>query len=82
MQVIAPHEPQGDPPSDGWSNQTNDWRLKVLGEPDTKGGWLFYLNPGPNKITLTNEGGGLNVDSITLVPETIAPGDAVWPKME
>ncbi|MDQ3813066.1 MAG: heparinase II/III family protein, partial [Armatimonadota bacterium] len=71
---------QGDPPSDGWSNQTNDWRLKVLGEPDTKGGWLFYLNQGANTITLTNEGGGLNVDSIALVPETITPDDALWPK--
>lgn len=53
----------------GWSNQTDDWRVTVLGEDVLKGGFLFYLTEGAHSLKMICEGGGgLNLDYIILSP--------------
>jgi hypothetical protein len=59
----------GSPPSDGWSNYTNDWRDVMLGADQAAPGWKIYLNKGPCELDLRNDGGGLNLEWLELEPE-------------
>ena len=56
----------GDPPSDGWSNASNDWHEVTLGAAP---GWKIYLNKGPCELGLRNDGGGSNIDWLELTPK-------------
>lgn len=56
----------GAPPSDGWSNRTDDWHEVVLGADQAPSGWKFYLPKGPCDLALRNDGGGLNVNWLEL----------------
>jgi hypothetical protein len=58
----------GSPPSDGWSNYTNDWRDVMLGADQAAPGWKIYLNKGPCELDLRNDGGGLNLEWLELEP--------------
>ena len=59
----------GAPPSDGWSNVSDDWRETVLGADQGSPGWKIYLAKGPCDLGLRNDGGGLNLDWLELEPE-------------
>jgi hypothetical protein len=59
----------GAPPSDGWSNVSDDWREAVLGAEQAPPGWKIYLSKGPCELGLRNDGGGLNLDWLELDPE-------------
>ncbi len=59
----------GEPPSDGWSNSTNDWKELLLGAERVPGGWKFYLPAGETTISLRNEdNSGCNLNWVELVP--------------
>jgi hypothetical protein len=58
----------GAPPSDGWSNVSDDWREVALGAGQAAAGWKIYLTKGPCEIDLRNDGGGLNLDWLELDP--------------
>jgi len=59
----------GDPPSDGWSNNANDWKEIILGATTVPGGWKFYLPRGETTLGLRNEDGvGCNLNWLELVP--------------
>ncbi len=58
----------GTPPSDGWSNVSDDWQEAVLGADDSSPGWKIYLNKGPCTVALRNDEGGLNLDWLELTP--------------
>ena len=58
----------GNPPSDGWSNVSNDWQETVLGADDASSGWKIYLTKGPCTLDLRNDEGGLNLDWLELTP--------------
>ena len=58
----------GTPPSDGWSNVSNDWRVAVLGADQYSPGWKIFLNKGPCTLDLRNDQGGLNLDWLELSP--------------
>jgi hypothetical protein len=59
----------GAPPSDGWSNVSDDWREVTLGAEQASPGWKIYLTKGPCKLDLRNDSGGLNLDWLELDPE-------------
>ncbi len=59
---------QGEAPSDGWSNVTNDWSEIFLGAPVEADGWKIYLPAGDAEIALRNESSGCNVNWLELVP--------------
>jgi hypothetical protein len=66
------------PDTGGWSNETDDWVMTVLGEDITDDGFQFYLTAGKHKLTLVNEGGGgLNVDYLILFPAGMTKAEAV-----
>ncbi len=58
----------GNPPSDGWSNFSDDWIETVLGSEQAAPGWKIYLDKGPCQIDLRNDGGGMNLDWLELDP--------------
>ena len=58
----------GNPPSDGWSNQSDDWHEVLLGADQIPSGWKIYLPQGPCDVTLRNDGGGLNLDWLEFEP--------------
>ena len=58
----------GAPPSDGWSNGSDDWHEITLGADQVPSGWKFYLPQGPSDLALRNDGGGLNIDWLELEP--------------
>ena len=60
----------GAPPSDGWSNISDDWSEVALGAAQVSSGWKIYLTKGPCELGLRNDGGGLNLDWIELSPAT------------
>ncbi len=59
----------GSPPSDGWSNFSDDWHEVVLGAEQASPGWNIYLSKGPCTLDLRNDGGGLNLDWLELDPD-------------
>jgi hypothetical protein len=58
----------GDPPSDGWSNHTDDWHTVTLGDDQGSSGWKLYLPQGFCDLALRNDGSGLNLNWMELEP--------------
>ena len=59
----------GDPPSDGWSNASDDWHEVTLGAGQSAPGCKIYLNKGRGELGLRNDGGGSNLDWLELTPK-------------
>jgi len=60
---------KGAPPSDGWSNQTDDWQDLALGSDITPRGLKIFLPPGSYQIGLREDGGaGASLASVSLEP--------------
>lgn len=58
---------QGDSPSDGWSNNKDDWKSHTFSDSDGKTPFRFYFKPGEHRIKMVNlEGGGVNLDYIVI----------------
>ncbi len=58
----------GAAPSDGWSNLRDDWNVLEPGAGPASPGWKLHLERGPCTLELRNDGGGLNLDWLELVP--------------
>ena len=67
---IAFDSTQGPPPSDGFANNTDDWKIRIIGDgSDT--GFLFYLSAGRHTLSFMQLGESLNADWIALIPEAM-----------
>lgn len=68
------------PDTGGWSNATDNWELRVLGQDASPPCFRFFLASGKRRLALTNEdGGGLNVDYIVVYPADMGKDDVVKP---
>ena len=62
----------------GFSNTTDDWEYRVLGEKQVKGGFRIYLPKGKHEIAMVCEdGGGLNLDYVVIYGAGMAKEKAI-----
>lgn len=62
----------------GWSNETDDWQMRGLGDTAITDGYALFLPAGTRKVELVNEeGGGLNVDYVVIFPNDMSKAEAI-----
>lgn len=62
----------------GWSNETDDWAMRSVGDSALADGYALFLTAGIRALELVNEeGGGLNVDYIVIFPADMPRAEAI-----